>query len=486
MTIHELLIVGSGFAGVGLAIKLKEAGHHDFVVLEQAARVGGTWRDNDYPGAACDVPSHLYSFSFAPNPRWTRAYAPQHEILAYLEDCVARFGIGPHLRFGARVVRAVFDEREGFWTVETASGDRYRARVLVTGTGGLSRPALPAIAGLDRFGGPAFHSARWRHDVDLAGKSVAVIGTGASAIQIVPAIAERVGRLVLFQRTPPWILPKDDHPIDPRAHERFRRWPRLQQVARAAIYWRNEGRVLAFAIEPRLMKVAEKEARAHLEASVADPILRAKLTPDYTIGCKRVLISNDYYPALCRPNVEVVTRGIAHVEESAVVDRGGDRHPVDAIVFGTGFHAAEAAAPFEIVGRSGRRLDDTWTQGAEAYLGTVVAGFPNLFVMTGPNTGLGHNSMIFMIESQIPYVLGALRALRRERLRWIDVREEIQARYNRRLHTRLSRTVWATGGCASWYQTSSGKITTLWPGPTFEFRARTARIDLADFERAAR
>lgn len=478
----HIVIVGAGFAGLGMAIALRKAGVDSFTILERGDDVGGTWRDNHYPGCACDVPSHLYSYSFAPNPTWTRMFAPQAEILAYTERVVREHDLRRHIRFGADVVGARFDEGAGRWTLELRDGDTVQARAAILGVGPLSRPKLPDVPGLDRFEGDLFHSARWDHDVDLDGKSVAVIGTGASAIQFVPQVAPRVGSLTLFQRTPPWIMPRPDRAISPAERALYARLPITQWLYRQLIYWRSELLCTALVYQPRILPLAEKVARAHLEAQVADPELRAKLTPGYRIGCKRVLLANDYYPALCRDNVRVVTAAITGVDERAVLTADGERHEVDAILLGTGFHAADDMAPFEVVGRDGRRLKEAWRTDAEAYRGTVVSGFPNLFFLVGPNTGLGHSSMIFMIECQVRYVSLCLRAMRERGLRSLEVRPEVQARYNASLQRRMSRTVWSTGGCASWYQSSSGRNTTLYPGFTFAFRRETGRLRLEEFD----
>jgi cation diffusion facilitator CzcD-associated flavoprotein CzcO len=495
--LDHVLIVGTGFAGLGIAIALKKAGIDDFTILEQADRVGGTWRDNHYPGAACDVQSHLYSFSFEPNPKWSRMFAPQAEILAYLEHCADKYDLRRHIRFGTAVTRATFDERRGVWTVDTrrdtsrdASDNTVRAtsfeaRTLVSGCGPLSRPVLPDIAGLASFAGKTFHSARWDHSFALEGKSVAVIGTGASAIQIVPAIAPRVGKLRVFQRTAPWIMPKPDREMRPRERALFARVPLAQRVRRLALYWQREALALGFVAKPGILKFAERFATSYLERSVSDPALRKKLTPDYRMGCKRILPSNDYYPALERPNVELVTDAIAEVRAHAIVTKDGVEHAVDAIVLATGFEAAEAVSPFEVRGKSGRELNAEWQRGPEAYLGTSVSGFPNLFLLVGPNTGLGHSSMILMIESQVRYIVSAIRTMRDQGVKLVDVLPEVQERYNTELQAKLPRTVWASG-CKSWYQTKSGKNTTLWPGFTFAFRHRTRRFDPADYEIAPR
>lgn len=475
----EVVIVGAGFGGLGMGVALSRAGISDFVILEKDDGVGGTWRANRYPGAACDIESHLYSFSFAPNPEWSRKFAPQAEILSYLEDCARRFGLLPHLRTGVAVTRAVLDEATGRWLVEASDGTSYRARALVAATGGLSRPALPDIAGLDTFVGPRFHSARWDAAASLDGRRVGVIGTGASAIQIVPALSPRVARLTVFQRSAPWILPKADRAIPESERARLRAAPWRQRLERAAQFWRHELQTIAFATAPKLLAVAEREARQHLAHAVADPALRARLTPDYRIGCKRILLSNDYYAALQAPNAALVTRPIAAVEPGGVRTRDGALHELDALVLATGFHAADVAAPFDVRGLGGRALDDAWRDGAEAYLGTMVAGFPNLFLIVGPNTGLGSSSMVLMIESQVALIVSALELLRQRRARLLDVCPDAQRRWNDEVARRLGKTVWASG-CKSWYLAPSGRNTTLWPGYTLEFRRRTRAVDPRD------
>jgi cation diffusion facilitator CzcD-associated flavoprotein CzcO len=476
----SVVIVGSGFAGLGMAIRLKQAGVDDFVVLEQGDEVGGTWRDNHYPGCACDVQSHLYSFSFEPWPRWTRDFAPQAEILEYLRHCADKYGIRPLVRFGTRVEGARWDEAAGTWEVKTSSGTLH-ARVVIAGCGPLSKPQLPDIPGLASFEGKTFHSARWDHGFSLQGKTVAVVGTGASAIQIVPSIAPEVGRLLVYQRTAPWVMPKPDGPIPEWRRDLYARVPAVQKLARWRIYWTRELLALGFVVEPRIMKLGERMGRRYLARNVADPTLRAKLTPSYTMGCKRVLPTNEYLPALQRDNVELVTDRIAEVRGRSIVSKDGTERAVDAIVLATGFEAAEQVAPFEVRGRNGQDLGEVWRDGAEAYLGTTIAGFPNLFLLVGPNTGLGHSSMVFMIESQIAYVLDAVKKLRARHLKLVDLRPEVQARYNARLQERLKDTVWSSG-CMSWYLTRSGKNTTIWPGFTFEFMLRTRHFDLDSYE----
>ncbi|MDP9034058.1 MAG: NAD(P)/FAD-dependent oxidoreductase [Myxococcota bacterium] len=488
-------IVGAGFSGLAMGIRLKEAEIHDFVILEKAERVGGTWRDNHYPGAACDVESLLYSFSFEPWPARRRAFAAQHEILSYLEACAAKYGLLPHIRFGQKVKSASFDEGAGVWAVcaeDVHTGERRttRARALVSAPGGLSRPAYPDIPGLASFQGKTMHSARWDDDYRLEGKRVAVIGTGASSVQIVPSIAPCVERLHVFQRTPPWVVPKGDRFISRRARWLFRCAPLVQSLARASIYWRNELFGVGFVADSRLMWLPQRVALRHLERSVRDAALRARLTPNYVIGCKRILPSDDYYPALQRPNVELVTDRIREISRRGVVTQKGTgapcEHLVDALVLATGFQAAEGR-PIPLYGRDGRELSAVWRgRGAEAYLGTTVAGFPNAFFIVGPNTGLGHTSMLIIIESQVDYIIDCLRYMSRHDVKLIDVRADVQARYNKRLQDRLARAVWSTGGCMSWYTTRKGRNTTLWPGFASEFRLRTRRFKPADYDLAQR
>lgn len=477
---HRVVIVGAGFAGLAMAVRLEQAGIDDFVVLERGDDVGGTWRDNTYPGAACDVQSHLYSFSFAPNPLWSRSYSPQAEILDYLRDVARRFGIVPHLRLSTAVTGLHWVDDADVWRVDApaAPGGGYTANVVVSGMGALSEPRLPDIPGIDRFAGTMFHSARWDHGHDLAGERVAVIGTGASAIQFVPEIQPVVGRLSVFQRTPPWIIPRTDRPIGRRVQRLFRAVPAAQQAIRAGIYWGRELFAFGFA-DPRRMAVVERLARHLLDRQVADPVLRRRLTPDYTIGCKRILISNDWYPAITRQGVEVVTDGIAEVRPHSIVTTDGIERPVDTIICGTGFHVTDFPAADRMFGPGGASLGEVWrrTGSMEAYKGTAVAGFPNLFLLVGPNTGLGHTSMVFMIESQVAYVLDALRHMDGAAATTLEVRPEAQDRWNAGVQRRLAGTVWNRGGCRSWYLDANGRNTSLWPGYTWTFRRATRRFD---------
>jgi cation diffusion facilitator CzcD-associated flavoprotein CzcO len=469
----SVAIVGSGFSGIGLAIRLKQDGIEDFAVLERGDGVGGTWHFNTYPGCACDVPSHLYSFSFAPNPGWSRTYSRQPEIRDYLERVVDDFGVREKIRLGCEVETARWDGEA--WEIDTSAGS-VRARVLVSATGPLVEPKIPPFPGLDSFAGPAFHSARWDHSAELAGKRVAAVGTGASAIQFVPAIAPDVERLHVFQRTPPWVMPHSSRPITRTEQLIYAKLPLAQRLVRGGIYAARELLVLGFVKQPRIMKGIEKIAERHMRGAIDDPELLAKVRPDYTIGCKRILPSNEWYPALARDNVELVTDPIAEVCERSVVSADGTEREVDAIVFGTGFHVVDMPVARMVRGRDGRSLEEAWEGSPRAHLGTAVAGFPNLFILLGPNTGLGHSSMVYMIESQVAYVMDALRELRRNGHRTVEVRPDVQERYNREVQRRMKHTVWSTG-CKSWYLDEQGNNPTLWPDWTWRFRQRTARFD---------
>lgn len=474
------VIVGSGFAGLGMAIRLKQQGQHDFVVLERAADIGGTWRDNTYPGCGCDVASQLYSYSFASNPDWSHSYAPQPEILDYLHDVADRYAVGAHLRFRAELLDACWDEDAALWRLRTARGE-LTAQVLVAAMGPLSDPAMPELPGLARFAGPAFHSARWDHSVDLRGKRVGVIGTGASAIQFVPQIAAQLSALTVFQRTAPWVLPRTNAPIPPARRRAYRRVPVLQRVARGLRYSGGELLVLGFSGRTALLRLLERQGRALLERQVRDPQLRAKLTPEFALGCKRILFSNTWYPTLADPKSDVVTSPLVEVTPTGVRTADGTLHTLDALIFGTGFHVTDMAVGARVRGRVGQRLDDVWRGSPQAYRGTTVAGFPNLFLLVGPNTGLGHTSIVYMIESQLRYVEGALRYLERTGAASLEVRPDLQDAYNAEVQRRMAGSVWTAGGCDSWYLDETGRNSTLWPDFTFRFRALVRRFDPAAY-----
>jgi cation diffusion facilitator CzcD-associated flavoprotein CzcO len=477
----DVVIVGTGFSGLCMAIRQKQEGCDDFVILDEAHEVGGTWRDNHYPGCACDIPSHLYSLSFAPKHDWSRMYPSQPEIFAYMRDVADRFGLREKIRFGARVESAAWDDARSVWTVRASDGRRFEARVLACGMGGLHVPLIPAFPGSESFAGPHFHSADWNHGIDLAGKRVAVIGTGASAIQFVPEIARIAGQLHVFQRTPPWIIPRPDYAFSDRQLARLKN-PLYRRLFRAWIYALQEIRAPAFLGNKSLAAAGQKMAKHHLARQVKSPRLRQALMPDYVMGCKRVLISNDYYATFGRQNVELITQGIAEIRPNAIVTQDGRVRDVDVIIYGTGFHTTDSLSSLDITGRNGLALRDAFADGMHAHWGITVPGFPNLFLMMGPNTGLGHNSMVVMIEAQVRYSMSVLRQMRARGWRAACVRADVEAAFNTKLQKRLSRTVWQTGGCRSWYQDANGKNTTLWPGFTLEYVWRTLRARIKEYQ----
>jgi len=449
-------IIGAGFGGVGLAVRLKQAGV-DFILIEKGAGVGGVWRENTYPGAACDVPSHLYSFSFEPKPDWPRKYAEQPHILGYLEHCARKYDLLSHARFNTEIESASFDETSGQWTLQVKGGEEFRARVLVTACGQLNRPATPALKGLENFRGEKFHSAQWNHGLDLAGKRVAVVGTGASAIQFVPIVVAKAAKVTLFQRSPPWIIPKPDRVFTAVEKALMRAIPGIASFYRLMTYLACEARFLGFQKGTLINASGLRLAKGHLRKQVPNEALRRQLTPDYTFGCKRVLISNHYLPALASPNVSVVTDQIAEVTAEAIVTADGQSHPADVLIMGTGFQATDFLAPMRVVGMGGRDLNEAWRDGAEAYLGLTIPGFPNFFLLYGPNTNLAHSSVVFMIESQIRYILGCLRILERRPGAWLDLKPERLRRYAEEIQLRLERSVWGAG-CANWYKGTSGNL----------------------------
>ena len=478
----RVLVIGAGFAGLGTAIKLDEAGRTDFVVVDKGDSVGGTWRDNTYPGAACDVPSQLYSFSFAPNPSWSRSFSPQPEIHAYLQDVAQRAGVLDRFHFGVTVQDASWDETDQQWTVSTTAGTVV-ADVVISGSGGLSEPKNPEIKGIDDFAGEIFHTARWNHDFDLTGKRVAIIGTGASAIQVIPEIAEQVAHLDVYQRTAPWVMPRHDRGYTAIERFGFRFIPGLQKLYRTAIYWGRETYVPAFTWQPKILAPVQAIAEGNIKKGISDPVLRAKVTPDFQMGCKRILISNSYYPALARDNVEVITDGIAEITENGVVTRDGVAREIDCLIVATGFYTTDQPIAHHIKGREGRTLGDEWAaNGMASYKGTTTAGFPNLFQIVGANTGLGHSSMVFIIESQIAYILSALDQMDARGITAVEPKRAAQQAWNADLQRRMKRTVWSTGGCASWYLDEHGRNTTLWPRTTFAFRSLLKEFDLDQYQ----
>ena len=475
----DVAIVGAGFGGLGMAIRLKQAGRDDFVVLERASDVGGTWHANTYPGCQCDIPSNLYSFSFARKSDWATAYPMREQILDYLHHCARRFGVEPHVELECELLDAGWDPDRGRWDIETSSG-ALSARVLVAAPGLLSEPCVPNLPGLDRFEGTTFHTSRWNHDHDLTGERVAVLGTGATAVQVVPSIREQVGRLFVFQRTPPWVIPHLDHEVGPRLQRLYERVPAAQRLVRGTIWGLHELLVPGMARDPRLLKGHELLARSNMRRGISDPDLRRRLTPDYAIGCKRILLSSDWYPAITSPGVELVTAGIREVRERSIVDGDGVEHQLDTIVFATGFVPSDPPIARRLRGREGRTLSETWQGSPQAYLGTTVAGFPNLFLFYGPNTNLGHSSIVYILESQITYVLSALETMDDRGAACVEVRPQVQDVFNEEMQERLQASVW-NSGCSSWYLDRHGRNSIQWPGFTFEFRRRTRRFEPAEY-----
>lgn len=480
-----IAIIGAGFAGIGTAIQLKKAGIDSFTIFERAGDVGGTWRDNTYPGAACDVPSHAYSLSFEQIPTWSRRFAEAGEIQAYLRSITDKWKLRDHLRLDTEIVDARFDEAEGLWTLTTASGETFRARVVVSCAGGLVNPAWPDIKGLQSFTGELFHTARWNHEYDLGGRRVAVIGTGASAVQVVPSIADQVEHLDVYQRTPAWVVPKHDKVYSEAFKRRLARFPFLLRASRYIKYWLSElfGPIV-FLDSERLSNIGKQGSLMHLRDQVKDPELRRKLTPDFQFGCKRILISDEYWACFEKPNVELVTDPIEEIKSNGILSKDGTFREVDAIIVATGFDLGLASAPFPITGRGGRPLDEVWKDGAVAYKGMSVSGFPNWFILMGPNTGPGHTSVLVFTEAQIAHTLAAIRKLRKDGLRFLDVRQDVQDEYNERLQKRMKHMVWSTG-CNSWYLSPDGSNHSLYPGFAAEYAIKARRFRSRDYEAVA-
>ena len=475
---YRVAIIGAGFGGLGMAIALQRAGLEDFVVLDRADDLGGTWRDNTYPGLTCDIPSQLYSFSFRPW-RWSRRFPARDEILAYLHALVAEHGLGPRLRFGRGVTKAEFDEGHAIWQITLDDGSTLNAKAVVCAVGQLGRPVLPDLPGRDEFNGPAWHSARWNHQVDLTQQRVAVVGTGASAIQFVPEIAKVAGHVDVYQRTPPYVLPKADRPYREAEQALFDRVPAVRKADRLRIFLYGELLTTGFVLSPKMLAAPMAMWRRQLRTQIADPRLRERCVPDYVMGCKRVVFSDDWYPALTRPDVELVTDPIERIVPAGVITQDGITRPADVIIYATGFQATQFLAPMQVEGRGHRKLHEAWQDGAQAYLGITVTGFPNFFMLYGPNTNLGGNSIIYMLEGQIGYVLGALRALTEHRLAWLDVRPDVQQKFNAWVQSASRTSVWESG-CHSWY-TVAGRNTNNWPDHTFRYRRRVRRFDLSAY-----
>jgi cation diffusion facilitator CzcD-associated flavoprotein CzcO len=482
---HTVIILGAGMSGICMGIKLREAGIDDFLLLEKTDGVGGTWHDNTYPGACCDVASHLYSFSFEQKADWSRAYAPQSEIREYFEHCVAKYRIAPHIRFSTAVSDARLDEAAGLWILTLADGEQLACRFLVSGLGQLNRPYTPDFPGHERFAGESFHSARWDHGVELAGKRVAVIGNAASAIQFIPPVAREAEKLYVYQRSANYIVPRNDRIYSEREIDLFKRFPLLLKLSRLKFYLRQEllffGAMFNGSLRHRLVSWL---ARRYREQEIPDPRLRATLTPDYPMGCKRILVSDDYYQALAQEDIELVTSAIQGIDEAGVVTADGVQRPVDLIIYGTGFKATEFLAPLRVTGRSGSLLSECWQDGAWAHRGIAVPGFPNFFMLYGPNTNLGHNSIIYMVESQVHYIVRCIDKVLAHDIRLLDANRERAERYNVKLQEDLAATVWG-GECGSWYKNASGKITNNWPHSSLRFRWNMRRPDFSEYDMSA-
>jgi cation diffusion facilitator CzcD-associated flavoprotein CzcO len=476
----SVLIVGAGFAGIGAAVELKRAGFDDIVVLEKAADLGGVWRENTYPGAACDIPAPYYSYSFEPNPVWPMRFSPRADIHAYLSRTADKYGVTPHIRFGTEVTAAAFDAGRGLWRIETGTGAGYQANVFVPAVGQLSRPALPDIPGRESFAGRSFHSANWDHGYDLAGKRVAVIGTGASAIQFVPRIQPLVEHLTLFQRSAPYVVPKADTVYKRWQHRLFSRVPQAQLAERAFFWALCEVATVGLKGNTAITRIVNLLSKALRAKQIKDPVLRAKLTPDYPAGCKRVLFASDFYPAVAAPNVHVETNRITEITPAGVSTADGATHEVDAIIYGTGFRTTDFLGPMKVHGLAGRELQDSWSDGARAYLGLTVPGFPNMFLMYGPNTNLGCGSIIYMLERQARYVRQAVAHLAATGSSYVDVRPDVAHRFDDEVQRRLAGSVWSL--CRSWYRDANGRIATNWPGLVSEYHRRTKVLDPSDYQ----
>lgn len=479
--ILDAVIIGAGMSGICAAYHLQKSGFKKLAILEKSDGVGGTWHDNVYPGSGCDVPSHLYSYSFALNPDWSRVFSRQGEIKAYFEKCVDDFGLRDRLELETEVANAAFDETRCVWIVAAKDGRQWTAHHLIMGMGQLNRPQIPNIPGLDDFKRPAFHSARWDHDVDLKGKNVAVVGTGASAVQFVPEVAKDAAHVSLFQRSPNWMIARGDKAYKPWVKWMFRHIPGLMRLYRSWIYWKLEARFAGFHKGAWVGHILKSEAQKHLNREVQDPVLKETLTPDFPVGCKRILISDDYYQALCRDNVSVITDPIETINADSVKTKDGQYHRADIMIFGTGFKTTGFLAPMEITGTGGKLLQDIWQDGAEAYRGTTVTGFPNLFILYGPNTNLGHNSIIFMVERQAEYLMKLIKEMKRQGAQSVNVRKDVMDRYNIQVQEQLKNSVW-DADCGNWYKTDSGKITNNWPSWTVAYWRMMRHADFDDFE----
>lgn len=478
---YDAVIIGSGFAGIGMAIQLKQEGIENFIIIERANEIGGTWRDNRYPGSACDIPSHLYSLSFAPNPRWSNMFAPAAEIHEYMKDCVSKYKLEEKIVFNTEIVGAEFNEQQGIWSLHTSGGTELRCRVVASGVGGLVNPKYPNIPGMDRFKGKAFHSARWDHDTNLAGKRVAIIGTGASSIQIAPEVAKVAEHLTVFQRSPCWILPKMDMPISQKQQNVLERFPVLQRIFRAGLYSFFEMLAPMLIFDSPLTKIVQAQAQRHLNQAVTCPELHAKLQPDFTMGCKRNLVSSEFYPTLQRDNVSLEADNIAEVLENGIRLKTGEIVELDIIVYATGFHTEISKALFPVKGLGGRDLTEIWEGGGMAYRGVAVSGLPNWFIMMGPNTGPGHTSVLVYTEAQMKYIRQATRYILDHNIKSISIKRRLLIKYNEKLQRRMQKTVW-TSGCNSWFLDASGRNLVLYPGLATEYAMGLRKFKIDEYD----
>lgn len=477
----QAIIIGSGFGGLGMAISLKQAGYKKIAILEKAGHLGGCWRDNTYPGCECDIPSHLYSYSFEPKHDWSQKFPPQPEILDYIDHCANKYGINPLIQYNTEVKGARYLENEGLWQVTTKDGRVLNSHILISAVGQLSRPNTPNIKGQDAFQGKQFHSAQWDHNYDLTGKKVAVVGTGASAIQFIPEIAKQAAAVTVFQRSAAYVVKKPNRRYPKWEQRLYKTAPILQEMNRQWIYWTNELRLISLRNPERLDKMAKKHFLKLLKDQISDKELRKRLTPNYVLGCKRALMSNDYYPTFLKPHVKLVNDGVSHMTKTGISDDQGNHHKVDAIIYGTGFKATEFLSPMEIHGVDGQELNQAWKEGAEAYLGITVNGFPNLFMLYGPNTNLGHSSIIFMLEKQIKYITKCAQYIVDHDVKSFNVKASVQNKYNQFLADLLKDTIW-TLSCHSWYKNEFGKITNNWPTYTFIYEKMTKIPDWQDYK----
>ncbi|MFW0791515.1 flavin-containing monooxygenase [Gordonia sp. CPCC 205333] len=482
----SVAIIGAGFAGIGTAIRLQDKGITDFVIFERDTRVGGTWRDNTYPGAACDIPSRLYSYSFAPNPDWSHTYSGSDEILAYIDSMVESSGVASHIRFEHTVTGLRYDEETGEWTITFDSGrEPVRARSVVVASGPLANASFPDIRGIEEYAGHKIHSARWDHDYDFTDKKVAVVGTGASAVQIVPELVKTAKSVKVFQRTPGWVLPRVNLSITESTKERYRKTPLTQRLARSAWFWGHESVALGVVWNTPLTRVVEAVSKLHLRSQVSDPWLRRQLTPDFAAGCKRLLMTSDYYPALQKDNCKLVTWPIAQLSTNGIRTVEGIEHQADVIVFATGFEVSKAGTPIPITGIDGRDLAAEWSKGAYAYRSVAVSGYPNLYFTFGPNSGPGHSSALVYMEAQIDYITDAISLVTENAWKSLEVRSDAQASYNEDIQAKLTGTTW-NSGCQSWYLTEDGFNATMFPGFATQYVNQLRQVDLQDFRISVR